>query len=138
MDSSIDKLKHVLAKHGYSTTQPRLMLFSILLNNHPISMKELIARLKNSVDRASIYRTLNLFEQIGIVEKLHIGWKHEYELSDEFTHHHHHALCTKCGKIINLEEDNDLESAINNFASQKLFVVTGHSLEIKGVCLACK
>lgn len=137
METTKDKITTVLKDRGYSATKGRFLVFDALLQKHPISMKELLELLDGSIDRASVYRTLQLYEQIGIVEKLHIGWKYKYELSDEFTDHHHHAACTVCRKIFTLPEDLETETAIHILASKHLRHVNAHSLEIKGICLNC-
>lgn len=137
MNTTKEKIADALKEKGYSITRPRLLVFNALMQKHPISMKELIELLADSIDRASIYRTLQLYEKIGIVEKLHIGWKYKYELSDEFTDHHHHATCTVCHKVFTLPEDAKIEDAIHKLAGKHLQEITAHSLEIKGICINC-
>ena len=101
-------------------------------------MQQLTNKVRAHVDRASVYRTVDLFEKLGIVNRLQMGWKYKLELSDLFTEHHHHATCLQCGSSIALEEDTGLETGIQLLAQEAGFVPTGHSLEIHGLCATCR
>lgn len=100
-------------------------------------MRELIMACGEQVDRASIYRTIALFEQLGIVKRLQIGWKYKLELSDSFHHHHHHLTCLKCGAVAPLAEDQQLEQRLAHLAKNSNFTMQEHLLEIQGLCLSC-
>jgi Fur family ferric uptake transcriptional regulator len=80
---------------------------------------------------------VELFEKLGIISRLQIGWKYKLELSDLFTEHHHHATCMQCGTVIALEEDESLENGIRLLAKEANFTLTNHSLEIRGLCSSC-
>ncbi len=134
--ATLELLKTALKQSGRSLTTPRMEVFALLNNHHPLSIAELVARCP-SIDRSSIYRTVDLFEHLGIVRKLHIGWKYKLELSDQFVHHHHHLTCRSCGKIIPLNEDPQLEGYLHNLAAQHSFMSQGHELEIYGQCETC-
>ena len=99
-------------------------------------MKQLI---KNNpkVDRASVYRTIDLFEQLGIIHKINIGWKYKIELTDLFHNHHHHLHCNVCKIVIPLAEDTILEERIALMASKSGFEIKNHQLEIVGTCASC-
>lgn len=128
----------ILKQHGYSKTKPRRAVFNVLQHTHDaISMNDLIKQLA-PIDRASVYRCIELFEQLGIVQRIQIGWKYKLELSDMFRDHHHHALCTSCSSILPIEENSKLEQLINNLGAAYDFQVTNHSLEIHGLCNTCR
>gem|GEM_PF-172300 len=96
MNKPLEALTATLKSHGYSVTKSRKTVFMALLDREPQSIAELTKIVGDTTDRASIYRTLELFESLNIVERLPIGWKHKFELSDAFTTHHHHATCIRC------------------------------------------
>jgi Fur family ferric uptake transcriptional regulator len=100
-------------------------------------MKELINKTPAMMDRASVYRTVTLFEKLGIVQRINIGWKYRIELSDKFADHHHHLVCTKCSKIIPIDADN-LEVFIEQVAAQNKFKAINHQVEIQGLCNKCR
>ena len=121
---------------GQSITVTRRVVFDALQNAEPLSMRELALRCAN-IDRSSVYRTVQLFEKLGIVQRLQIGWKYKLELSGEFIHHHHHLSCTRCGTIIPLAEDAAIERQLEQLAAQHGFTASDHQLEIRGLCAAC-
>ena len=90
-----------------------------------------------SIDRASVYRNLAVFEKLGIVQRLQIGWKYKLELSDSFHKHHHHMTCLNCGRITTLHEDQSLETQLRLLAAKNRFKMKGHLLEIQGICEKC-
>ncbi len=131
-----DVFATILRENGHSLTKTRQNVFRALDIDEPLTMHELVERCRE-IDRASVYRSIALFEQIGIVRRLYTGWKYKIELSDRFGLHHHHATCSNCGKIIALEEDTALESAIRRLAERHAFTVTGHEIELTGLCRQC-
>lgn len=136
MASPLDLLKDVLKKHGYSITGPRQAVFKQLIGQGPLSMHELVVRTVG-VDRASVYRAVGLFEELGIIIRVNIGWKYKVELSEMFSSHHHHMSCINCEKTIELDELS-LERAIESLCRDKNFTPTAHQIEIQGVCQACR
>lgn len=132
-----ERLATILKSHRYSLTKPRLAVFKALEGSEPVTMHELIARLPE-VDRATIYRVVELFQQLGIIKRLQIGWKYKLELSDDFNPHHHHLSCINCGKTIPIKQDQDIEDLIHTFGSSHKFTITDHQLEIQGVCQDCQ
>lgn len=133
-----DELAKTLKAHGYSLTKPRQAVFSALQAGVPRSMRELILDLASVIDRASIYRTVSLFEELGIVVRVQQGWKYKIELSDKFSPHHHHLVCTVCGRVVSFTEPADFENTINEIAAKGGFTAQNHSLEISGICARCR
>jgi len=127
-----------LKNNGYSLTQPRILVFEALEHEEPLSMAELHKKLDTMIDRASLYRTITLFEKLGIVQRLQIGWKYKIELADDFNFHHHHITCNNCGMTLPVREDITLEASIKNLAQEYGFVNVAHQLEIHGLCPQCQ
>lgn len=138
MNSAHTLLNQQLKMGGYSNTRQRTLVFDALYEQEPQSMQEVIAKLAGSVDRASAYRTIDLFEKLGIVQRLSIGWKYKLELSDTFHDHHHHMTCLGCGILIPLDGDTHIEQDITQLAKKHGFHITRHQLEISGYCTACQ
>jgi len=130
-------LQRVLKDNGYSVTNARLFVCELLWKKEPQSMRELAAQLHGTIDRASLYRTVELFERLGIVQRIYIGWKYKIELSDIFTHHHHHISCVGCGKIVAITEEQAIEQLIRALAAKHGFAAQTHQLEIRGYCKQC-
>lgn len=134
---SLALLQKTLKAHHYSLTSPRKTVCELLWQQEPLSMQELAARSRGKLDRASLYRTVALFERLGIVRRIYIGWKYKVELSDVFVHHHHHLSCLECGKIIAITEEAEVETFINAISRRHKFTASTHQLEIAGLCPDC-
>jgi len=140
--TSVDKISPALQIHlkkaGYSTTKPRVLVFIALQEHERLTMNQLYRQLGATVDRTTVYRVIDLFEKLNIVQRVNNGWKYTLELTDEFTPHHHHFTCTNCGKVIDFEEPQLLEDMLGGVADTNGFQVTGHTLEITGFCQTCR
>jgi Fe2+ or Zn2+ uptake regulation protein len=137
MDAERKLFRKTLKEHGYFNTAARYQLFLALQKHSSLSSKRLISLLQKQ-DRSTVYRNILLFEQIGIVSKLWLGWESKIELSDVFQHHHHHFTCLKCLQVINLPEDTIIEKRIRNLGIEKGLKITDHQLEIRGLCKTCQ
>lgn len=136
MSSAHDTLTKLLKQHGYSITKPRLAVFNALLGHESVAMHELVEAISDT-DRASVYRTVALYEELGIVQRITIGWKYRLELSDAFSDHHHHLSCTVCGRTTAMNE-SELEQLIGRISAKHHFKPNAHQIEIQGVCQACQ
>lgn len=137
MDKETRLFITTLKKQGNSITKPRLRLFKLLQSHAPLTISNLIKRLHRH-DQATVYRNVTLFERLGIINRLRLGWHSKLELSDIFHHHHHHLTCTNCGKIIALKENKAIEMEIVLLSRRQKFQAMDHQLEIRGLCPACQ
>ncbi|HEY5442121.1 MAG TPA: transcriptional repressor [Candidatus Saccharimonadales bacterium] len=138
MTEPSEQFKTMLGTWAYSLTQTRQLVFSVLQDKEPQTMQQIVAACQGQADRASVYRTIKLFEKLGIVQRLQIGWKYKLELSDRFHNHHHHLTCLKCGQTSALPADEKLEQRLRLLARQQNFQMQGHQLEIQGYCADCQ
>lgn len=137
MPSPQEQLKALLTDSGYSITKPRLALFKALQHSEPQTISQIIKRLP-SIDRASIYRNIELFQKLGVIQQLHVGWKYKIELSDIFADHHHHVSCRNCGRMVSFEESDVIKRELDRLAKQLSFEPLDHQLEIQGICSQCQ
>ncbi|MCW1908472.1 MAG: transcriptional repressor [Candidatus Saccharibacteria bacterium] len=138
MASATLQLIDTLRQHGYSNTRVRRMVFELVQQHDRLTPTEIYTALSDHIDRASVYRTIDLFEQLGIIQRLYSGWKYVLELSDNYSDHHHHISCQTCHKVVTLTAKQQLEDAIHSLAQSAGFSATGHQLEIRGICLDCQ
>lgn len=136
VDKTSASLADMLRTSGFSMTGSRRKVFEALFNEEPMSMHELIVKVGGGADKASIYRSIVLYEKLGIVQRLNHGWKYKLELTDKFSEHHHHMSCISCGRVISINEDR-LESFIRRTAGDNGFVATSHQVEVQGYCSLC-
>ena len=130
-------LREALKRYGQSLTQPRQKIFTALQYQEPLTMHELVARCAG-VDRASVYRTVALFEQLGIVQRLQTGWKYKLELTEPFHTHHHHATCLQCGRSFVVPIDEAVEKHLQTAAGRISFQLAHHQIELQGTCTDCQ
>jgi len=132
-----DKLRVILGQKGYSLTKPRLKTFSLLQRaDGPQTTTEIIGQLRD-IDKVSVYRTLNLFSELGITHRVWNGFKSKIDLSEEFSPHHHHFTCINCGAVTVLKSDN-LEASLHELERDLGFNLRQHSVELSGYCANCK
>lgn len=137
IDFAVEEFKLILNSRSQRITAPRLEVLSILKNNHnPLTISEIHQMTKNNkIDLATIYRTINLFHELGIVNE--IDFKDEfkrYELVYD-RHHHHHIVCKKCKRVENVE--TCILDELEKFLNKKGYSDISHSLEFFGVCDKC-
>ena len=109
-----------------------------LLGAEPCALTALeIDRRLERVGRASVYRTLELLERLGLVQRLDLGGDAAgYERVDPGGEHHHHMVCERCGALVPFS-DQGLERAIESVAAPAEFEVTAHEVVLRGVCGRC-
>lgn len=133
------KTQTFLNEAGLKHTKTRQQVLELLMNeNRPVDAIEIFELLKKhdtTVDQVTIYRTLDIFFQKGLVEKLQFQeGKFRYELAGE---EHHHLICERCGKITDVS-DCGLDQMEKTIKRKKGFLVRRHSLEFFGVCSLCQ
>lgn len=130
-------VQKLLTDNGYRVTQARQKTFELLVSPEPQSMRQILAKAHGSIDRVSVYRSVELFEKLGIVHRIYVGWKYKLELSDDFVSHHHHLSCLSCGKIIDIEDEKHIDEFIASVAKKFDFTPRRHQFEIDGYCASC-
>lgn len=88
------------------------------------------------ISRATVYRTLPLLEESGIIRRIVFNDKHTYyELVYEHLHHEH-LVCLSCGKVIEFYKKS-FEDSLGDIAREHAFKPVDHKLEITGYCRNC-
>ena len=105
-----------------------------------MSAEELYARVKKAhsgIGYATVYRALKLFAEAGLAEERRFedGFtRYEYRATDG---HHDHLICTKCGRILEFENER-IEELQDAVAKKNRFQVQSHKLELYGLCFECR
>ncbi|WP_455257577.1 Fur family transcriptional regulator [Peptoniphilus asaccharolyticus] len=130
-------MEKLLIEHGFRATKARMEILNILNDSSvPLSAEELISKInRDIVSGSSVYRILSELEKPGILKKtLRQNGLNYYTLHDS---HEHYIVCSKCGKVVQLEHC-PISSYEDNIANTTGFKVTGHILELKGICPNCQ
>ena len=102
-----------------------------------LDLDDELRRRKPPVGRASIYRSLEQLEQLGVLRRLEVSRGIAgYERIEPDGEHHHHAICRDCGRMIPFE-DASLERAIGRLSENLSFDVTEHDVVLRGRCERC-
>jgi Fur family ferric uptake transcriptional regulator len=102
-----------------------------------LQLDDELRRRKPAPGRASIYRALDQLEQLGLLCRLEVSrGVAGYERVEPDGDHHHHAICSECGRMIPFE-DASLERAINQLSGRMSFDAAEHEVTIRGRCERC-
>lgn len=101
-------------------------LYNLIKSNHP----------DINIGIATIYRTLALLEESGIVNSISFGSKgKKYEMG--LKEHHDHLICIECNRLIEFQ-DGIIERRQEEIAKKFNFKMTDHTMNITGICEACQ
>jgi Fur family ferric uptake transcriptional regulator len=125
-----------LTQHGQSVTAPRLAVYAYLRAHDPTTTAGVIAAQAGAFDRATVYRTLGLFRELGVIQDIVAGGRRMIELTDAFDSHHHHLSCVVCGAV-EVIEDERLERRLDEIAAEQGFEPGAHQIELNGRCAKC-
>ena len=139
----INDIKKIFENNNQKFTKQREIIFNVLKERSPkhVTPEELFSIVHEEYKQigiATIYRTLNIFEELGIVNKQEFTDNaYTYELIDSKSNIHDHIICTKCGKII---EDECIDSSeLSDFLKKMYdFDLNYYSLRIYGTCSECQ
>ena len=100
------------------------------------TLHQRLRRRRQRVGLATVYRALHDFAEAGVVDALpHSPGEACYRLCGEG--HHHHLVCTSCHRVVEIG-DCRVGGWLDQVAAAEGFVATGHSLEVVGLCEACR
>ena len=132
--------RNLFKEKKLSLSHPRLLIFQELSNvSSPLSPLEIYQSLlkkKKKVGLTSIYRSLELFESLGLIFKIVNGSNVKYKLC-ELENHHHHIVCKACGNVVELNFC-DISDWSKKVTESTGYQVVDHQLNFYGFCKSCK
>ncbi len=133
--------KYLKSKELKFTKERKAVLDEMFHRGGHLDVEDLLYRLrkrrKQSASRATVYRTLELLVESGIVRKVDLGHGHShYELVLDHPHHEH-MICVSCGKVVEFS-DKKIEVALKRLCKESGFEHTSHCFQIFGYCDKCK
>jgi len=135
-----DQLVQRLKKGGFKITRARTKIVEMFCESStPISALDLIIsfqKLKIPVNKTTIYRELEFLVKNGYIKEIEFGeGMKRYELEGES--HHHHLICLKCKKVLDVELKIELEKEEARLERENKFKIRNHNLEFFGYCSNC-
>ena len=130
-----------IAQKGLKSTRQRdIILDFFLSSDRHMSLEELYLKLRAKhpgIGYATVYRTLKLFAESGIAREIQFGdGQTRYEHVSE-GEHHDHLVCTRCGTIVEFENET-IEKLQDEVAASHGFLIETHKLELYGLCIKCR
>jgi len=120
------------------TAQRRAVLQAVLeRNDHPTAdqILEVVRNRVHGLSRTTVYRVLDLLVDWGLVRRLpHPGASARF---DGRIRRHHHLICKKCNKVIDLENARLDKLSLPNVGSEG-FEIEDYSVQFLGTCAACR
>ncbi len=135
-----ETFREFLSRKGLKFTKERQRILAEVFSYHGhFDPEQILIGMRNKnikVSKASIYRTLPLLLESGLIEQVERNDKHAH-YEHTFGHgHHDHLICLKCGKVIEVFSPK-LEALQEELCKEHKFDGIKHTLEIKGVCRNC-
>lgn len=137
---SEDIIRHMAAA-GFSITRSRRAVADAVAAQtcrfNAAAVEALAAEWAPGVGRATVFRTLDLLERIGVLGRIHAHSGCAEYVVCRRQGHHHHLVCSACGNVTEVPGCGlgaMLEDAVEQFG----FRVDGHLVEIYGQCPSCR
>lgn len=138
IEDTIEQFTGICKGLGIKLTHQRIKVFNTLavLENHP-SAEDVYRRVKSKIPSISfdtVYRTLALFENHGVINR--VQCLDERARYDSNTTHHHHLICIKCKKIQDFSwpalDEIKIPEETKEWGS-----IESNSVTLKGICRNC-
>jgi Fur family peroxide stress response transcriptional regulator len=135
LETIVDSLRN----QGFRITPQRVAIVQFMMNtdSHP-SAEDLHNAIKKKypmVSIATVYKTLELLNKIGVVKELSFPDGARYDAN---TDTHVNVVCLNCGKIEDISEEKSLETIEFDVARKSKYKILGRRFELYGYCDECQ
>lgn len=141
-DELLIEFKNIIKANGLKFTSQREAILQTLYENpQHFTSENLYMMVKKkfpnlNIGIATVYRTLTLLEESGLVSSISLGVQgKKFEIANK--PHHDHLICTKCGKIVEFENEQ-IEELQHQIAKSSGFKLTDHLMQLYGICAECQ
>lgn len=141
MPSTVKEATNVLKSNHLKITKQRTAMLEFLFNTakkkyvEVTSIDDFMRQTFPNMSHNTIYRNISEFADLGIVERQVQGDRASVKFQCDFEHeHHHHFICSNCGKAIELKDCPLSQEIVNQLQGCQ---VTGHLFQIYGLCPEC-
>jgi len=140
-NKATEQLSEFLAGQGLKSTRQRNRILTVFVSaGRHLSAEELTLLVKKTdagIGYATVYRTMKLLAEAGLAHERRFEdgvTRFEYNAAEG---HHDHLICTRCGRIIEFENEQ-IEELQLRVAKKNKFKVHNHKLELYGICEVCQ
>ena len=125
---------------GMRRTAQRTMVYNAIvrLGGHCTADEITVELQKTSArfPRSTVYRSLEVLEELGLIKETRIRDRAYYELAEEGTDHYH-LVCDQCGSTLHIEGDH-MVPVLHHITDEHGFVVSNADLVVHGRCARCQ
>ena len=119
----------------------RALVETLATAGRPLSIPEILTSAPD-LPQSSAYRNITALIDVGVVRRVAGTDDHgRFELAEELSGHHHHLVCTNCGKVEDVHPSPRLERALGEaargVAEDHGYAISEHRLDLFGVCPQC-
>jgi len=135
---SLESKRKALNASGMRATSQRALILGIIRQGHldDDGIYRQARKRKPRLSLSTVYRTLRMFKELGLIEELHFNEDHHhYEAKP--SSEHQHLVCLGCGKVVEFEYPLSLKMR-RGIAREKGFEITGVEIRMTGYCSKCR
>ncbi len=132
-----EKIVETFRRKGFRATPQRIAIAQFVLRSkeHP-SAEDIFSSVtinNPTISISTVYNTLNVMKEMNLVQELAFNSTRRFDPNINL---HINLICESCGTILDIEDEN-IEETLKKLAKKKGFEVTGHRLDLYGVCKKC-
>ncbi|MFC2000124.1 Fur family transcriptional regulator [Chloroflexota bacterium] len=134
-------IAETLKRRGYKLTPQRRAVLNAMAMSHdhvtPQTIYERVHEQYPSVGLVTVYRTLKILADLGLICEVHSGGNCRSYLITRPSEHHHHLICHDCGTVVDFT-NCELSNIERRLTEETGFDIEGHLLEFDGRCPGCQ
>jgi Fur family ferric uptake transcriptional regulator len=140
MKLTANKIAGILREHGHKLTPQRHIVLKVIASSYDHLTPEVIyekSRLEDpGIGRVTVYRTLDVLSKLNLVCRVHTEGRCRSYMMRRPTEHHHHLVCSGCGKVVDFTNCS-LSEMERKLSQESGFDIKDHLLEFYGLCRDC-
>lgn len=134
------ELTGILRRNHYKLTTQRQAVLEVIAGSHdhltPLAIYERVLEKHPTIGLVTVYRVLDILMELKLICRVHTGENCRSYLMRRPEGHHHHLVCSSCGKVIDFT-NCDLNGLERRLSRETGFKIKGHLLEFNGQCHEC-
>jgi len=137
---STSPILRTLDESGHRLTEPRRAVAELMGRRAGhFTAADLVSDAREQrpgIGRATVFRALELFQELGVIERIDLpSGEHAYVVCE--TTHHHHVICSNCGRSADID-DRGIKAVTKKIAKRTGYRIDQHRLELFGLCPTCQ
>jgi Fur family ferric uptake transcriptional regulator len=141
MDKKLQTVAEYLKTHDFKLTNQRLRIVETIFDTQEHftadDLYDLLRSRGENVSKATVYRTLSLLCEGGIIESQDFGRGPLHYEAKLGARNHDHLICTTCGKVVEFRMP-ELDEIQEKVGKNRGFVIESRSFRLFGLCKACR